>query len=603
MTQLTFYGGVEEIGGNKILVESSAGTVLLDFGRRMGFTGNYYAEFIQPRSKNALRDLCRLGVLPIVDGIYSTPFIDTTLLVDKPEFKAKIPLDRAPDYWVMQGIAPYDKEKPRVDAIFITHAHFDHIQDLSFLDPAIPIHCTEETRVVAKAINDVSVSGVDDQYYELRRKQVISTKPRETKDLYKTLFPGELAYFDSKEEGEKPCVEEPKCGYEFTREYTPEYRTFDPSLKGAIKGIRYELIPVDHSIPGACSILLTLPNKKRLLYTGDLRFHGTKSTTIDDYVERVGEPIDALIIEGTRIDSEQSLRESDVEKNIKEDISKALGLILINFGWKDLSRYEVVYKCTIAADRTLIISPKLAYLLFEMHFNFPDQYPDPLKVPNLKVYLKREDSLLYSKADYDKWKMGYLDFHGRNTAKKDQNLVRIAESLNCGGEKCTCTEPLVVPDTDPINVETFELATHHLKHGIKAFEIRENPSKYVMLFTNMDVNELFDLLPKDAVPPAHYISAATEPFNDEMEIDESKFMNWLDAFGVTYEYEEDEEKHKHFVRRHVSGHASQPELLDLINKLNPGMIIPIHTINPHQFEKLLPGKTIKIPEYGKPIPL
>jgi len=43
MTQITFYGGVEEIGGNKILVESSAGTIILDFGRRMGFNGNYFA--------------------------------------------------------------------------------------------------------------------------------------------------------------------------------------------------------------------------------------------------------------------------------------------------------------------------------------------------------------------------------------------------------------------------------------------------------------------------------------------------------------------------------------------------------------------------------
>ena len=346
-----------------------------------------------------------------------------------------------------------------------------------------------------------------------------------------------------------------------------------------------------------------MTDKKRLLYTGDLRFHGTKSTTIDDYVTSIGDPIDSLIVEGTRIESEQTLKETDVENNIKEDILKAAGLILITFGWKDLSRFEVVHRCSIAADRTLVILPKLAYLLYEMHHNFPGQYPDPRTVPNLKVYLKREDSLLYSKADYDKWKMGYLDFHGRNLAKKDQNLVRIAESLKCGGEKCTCTEPKVEPDTEPINIETYELATHHLKHGVKAFEIRENPSKYVLLFTNMDVNELFDLMPKQSVHPAHYISTSTEPFNDEMEIDESKFMNWLDAFKVTYDYEEDEEKHKHFMRRHVSGHASQPELLELIEKLNPGMIIPIHTTNPHLFERLLPRKNVKIPEYDKPTTL
>jgi hypothetical protein len=237
-----------------------------------------------------------------------------------------------------------------------------------------------------------------------------------------------------------------------------------------------------------------------------------------------------------------------------------------------------------------------------MHYNFPDKYPDPRDSTNLKVYLKREDSLLYSKADYDKWKMGYLDFHGRNMAKKDKNLVRIAESLNCGGEKCDYTEPQVGPGIPPEYTETYDLATHHLENGIKAYEIREKLSKYVLLFTNMDVNELFDLIPSDSkAPKAHYISASTEPFNDEMEIDESKFMNWLDAFGVSYEYEEDEKKHKHFVRRHVSGHASQPELIELINKLNPGRIIPIHTTKPKLFEELLQDKQVHIPKYGTTI--
>ncbi len=53
---------------------------------------------------------------------------------------------------------------------------------------------------------------------------------------------------------------------------------------------------------------------------------------------------------------------------------------------------------------------------------------------NLRVYLKREGDSLYSKTDYDKFKMGYLHFHGRNVAKKDCNIVRIAERLGLGGD-------------------------------------------------------------------------------------------------------------------------------------------------------------------------
>lgn len=598
-TTINFYGGVDEVGGNKILIETEDGNVLLDFGRRMGFTQNYYAEFIQPRSKNALRDMCRLGILPKINGIYAPYLIDAVSLVRDPSDKTKIPLTQAPDYWTLQGITPYSNASPSIDAIFVTHAHFDHIQDVSFLDPSIPVYCTEETRVVAKSINDVSVSGVDDQYYELRRRQIITPKA----ESYKTLFPHELEYSEV-DEDPKPLIEDPKCSYTFTCEYTPEYRNFITSLEGIIKGIRYKMIPVDHSIPGACSVHLTLPDGKRVLYTGDLRFHGTKSTTIDEYVSAVGDRVNVLIIEGTRIDSTEALKEIEVQHHISSDIHDSDGLVLINFGWKDLSRFRIIYESSIANNRTLVISPKLAYLLFEMHTQFPEQYEDPRTLPNLKVYLKREDSLLYSKADYDKWKMGYLDHHGRNKAKADKNIVRVAEKLECGGEKYETCTPQVGPDTPSGYKEIYELATHHLDHGVKAYEIRGNPVVYVLMFSNLDVNELFDLIPENTTEPsARYISAFTEPFNDEMEIDETKFMNWLDAFGVHYEFEVNDEKRKHFVRRHVSGHASQPELVELITKLDPGLIIPIHTSNPQLFQQLLPSKRVLVPEYGQKISL
>ena len=70
-----------------------------------------------------------------------------------------------------------------------------------------------------------------------------------------------------------------------------------------------------------------------------------------------------------------------------------------------------------------------------------------------------------------------------------------------------------------------------------------------------------------------------------MEIDESKFMNWLDYFNVKYESEwkqknNSEEKIKVFTRQHISGHASQNELKELVQKINPTKIIPIHTLKP-----------------------
>ncbi len=168
-----------------------------------------------------------------------------------------------------------------------------------------------------------------------------------------------------------------------------------------------------------------------------------------------------------------------MKKKSATDISQAEGLVLINFGWKDLTRFNTVYQATKENKRTLLISPKLAYLLYEMHFNFPTEYADPRKMPNLKVYLKREGDLLYSKADYDKYSMGYLHFHGRNIAQDDRNIVRVAERLGVGGNPNNPKNPLPkTSEQEPYDYkELYELATHHLDNGVRAYQIRKNPKQ------------------------------------------------------------------------------------------------------------------------------
>ena len=596
--KLTFYGGVNEIGGNKILLQTEDGSVLLDFGRRMGEYSKYFSEFLVARSKNALRDMLRLGILPKIDGIYTPHLVDMTVLFDNEEVAKKVPLEEALDYWKTTDVCPCNPEHPAVDGVFVSHAHFDHIQDVSFLDPCIPVYCTEKTKVLAKAMTDVSVSGVDDQYYKVAKKVTIKQKPQ----LYKTLCPGECACSEEKE-AELPVIEDPKTKFKFTYDIAPDYRTFNTACEGQIKGIKYKLIPVGHSVPGACSVLLTLPGGKRILYTGDVRFHGAGEVSMDDYVVAVGGPVDVLITEGTRVDSDEVLTEDGVGREISVDIARSEGLVLINFGWKDLTRFNTIYQAAKQNGRTLVISPKLAYLLYEMHISFPTEYADPRTMPNLKVYLKREGDLLYSKADYEKYKMGYLHYHGRNIAQDDQNIVRVAERLGVGGKPDNPKNPLpTTSEGQPYDYkELYELATHHLDNGVRAYQIRENPKQYVLMFSYWDANELFDLIPLGSNHKTSYISASTEPFSEEMEIDESKMVHWLDFFGIAYDYEMKGET-KIFVRRHVSGHASKSELNELIEKIAPAKIIPIHTKEPNLFAEMF-GQRVTLPSYAQPIDL
>ena len=57
-----------------------------------------------------------------------------------------------------------------------------------------------------------------------------------------------------------------------------------------------------------------------------------------------------------------------------------------------------------------------------------------------------------------------------------------------------------------------------------------------------------------------------------------------------YDYNINYKGQKEFTRRHVSGHAFKPELKELIERINPGKIIPIHTTNLKQFKEIFGAK-------------
>ncbi len=96
MANLTFYGGVGEIGGNKILVEDRDARIWLDMGAPFDLGEQYFVEFLQPRDRFGLRDYFALDLIRRIPGLYSSEALD--------------PTDMA---W----------EPPAFSSIFITHVH------------------------------------------------------------------------------------------------------------------------------------------------------------------------------------------------------------------------------------------------------------------------------------------------------------------------------------------------------------------------------------------------------------------------------------------------------------------------------------------------
>lgn len=121
------YGGVCEVGGNKILVENLDVRILLDFGLSFKQEGTYFSGFLQPRSSLGLKDLFEFGILPKIPGLY------------------------AQDFSVGE-----DNSKVSIDACFISHAHLDHFGNLNVLHDDIPVFMGETSAKIIQSIQDTS---------------------------------------------------------------------------------------------------------------------------------------------------------------------------------------------------------------------------------------------------------------------------------------------------------------------------------------------------------------------------------------------------------------------------------------------------------------
>lgn len=146
MTSLTFYGGVNEIGGNKILLEDNDTKVFLDFGKGFSRREKYFEEYLRPRPANGIVDFLTMGLVPDIEGIYRDDLMER---------------------------AGKNIVEPDIDAVLLTHAHADHVDYISFLHEKIPIYMGQTCHILLKAIQERSSSDFE--------KQVLEYKPLDSK--------------------------------------------------------------------------------------------------------------------------------------------------------------------------------------------------------------------------------------------------------------------------------------------------------------------------------------------------------------------------------------------------------------------------------------
>ncbi len=117
---------------------------------------------------------------------------------------------------------------------------------------------------------------------------------------------------------------------------------------------------------------------------------------------------------------------------------------------------------------------------------------------------------------------------------------------------------------------------------LSPFEIRKNGEKYILCFSFYDMPHLLDINPKKGT----YIYSSSEAFTEEQTFSFERLWNWLRRFKfVVYGFKIEKSGLSFDRKFHASGHISRDELIKVIEKIDPDIIIPVHTEDPFWFKE------------------
>jgi ribonuclease J len=287
-----------------------------------------------------------------------------------------------------------------------------------------------------------------------------------------------------------------------------KFHTFRTGDVLNIGSIRLEPIHVDHSVPGAYGFIIYTSNGI-IAYTGDFRLHGPRADMSKEFIDKAKQVHpDVLLTEATNIVDAKMVSESEVEEKITGIVSTTQGLTLAGFYLNDIDRLTTFRQAAKTNGRQLTISTKQAWLVHNLQ---GDKHLNlfGLDDPNVRIFQREK------KRQYE-W------------------------------EKA--------------------LQQHYPGKVVNAAYVNAHQDELLLAASFLDMNEMVEVQPE---PGSVYILSQSEPFNEEMEIDYNKLLNWLEICGLP------------LYQVHASGHINPDQLKWAISEINPGRLYPIHTTRPN----------------------
>ncbi len=421
----------------------------------------------------------------------------------------------------------------RVHFLFLSHGHEDHTGLNGLISETIPILTTNETLAILRTNAEIRQEVWNELY--LRKRQ----RPQED-DIYRfdVLKTEKKAYIKR-----KICVHSSSSGMcDLDENYFILLRSAD-----LWKDELY-VLPVYHSVIGAAGLVVKVDDWW-VAYTGDFRTGPETDEEEIFWKQNLGEkrldlskrtenffqflkdkrPL-LLITEGTTVSREDvSANERDVYLNALELVENTDRLVIVDFSVKHLERLMSFLKIAMQTDRSLVLMPKDYAYLVKMGEVEPIWRLSDREMEHVRVF---------------------------HTAKS--SFAGLEKEIM---EKAKADGILLLPQL--INLK---------------------PSNYMISAGYWDFHNILDL-DEEVLKGSIYIHSSSEAYTEEQQMDFLRFGNWIKRFSIkTYGFEIDENGQAKFTKQfHASGHVRAAKLEQIINELNPDLILPVHTTNKQWF--------------------